>query len=86
MRFTTFLYQFTLIFNEKGKEKYVDWFGYTLAASPAMLERFEKEYGYRLMSEDIIDAGCYNNPFRIPKKPFLDFMLIFIIKSSFHLC
>ena len=74
VRFTTFLYQFTLIFNEKGKEKYVDWFGYTLAASPAMLERFEKEYGYRLMSEDIIDAGCYNNPFRIPKKPFLDFM------------
>ncbi len=74
VRFTTFLYQFTLIFNEKGKEKYVDWFGYTLAASPAMLERFEKEYGYKLTSEDIIDGGCYNNPFRVPTKKFLDFM------------
>lgn len=74
VRFTTFLYQFTLIFNEKGKEKYVDWFGYTLAASPAMLDRFEKEYGYKLTSEDIVDSGCYNNPFRVPTQKFLDFM------------
>ena len=74
VRFTTFLYQFTLIFNEEGKEKYVDWFGYTLGASPAMLDQFEKEYGYKLTAEDIIDNGCYNNPFRVPKKKFLDFM------------
>ncbi len=74
VRFTTFLYQFTLIFNEEGNFKFVDWFGYTLAASPVMLARFEKEYGYKLTAEDIIDGGCYNNPFRVPKKPFLDFM------------
>lgn len=74
VRFTTFLYQFTLIFNEEGKEKYVDWFGYTLGASPAMLDKFEKEYGYRLTAEDLVDGGCYNNPFRIPKKKFLDYM------------
>lgn len=74
VRFTTFLYQFSLIFNEEGKEKYVDWFGYTLAASPAMLDRFEKEYGYRLTAEDLIDKGFYNNPFRLPTKKFRDFM------------
>ena len=74
VRFTTFLYQFTLIFNERGQEKYVDWFGYTLAASPAMLDRFEREYGYKLTSEDIVDGGCYNNPFRIPAQKFRDFM------------
>ncbi len=74
VRFTTFLYQFTLIYDNEGKEKYVDWFGYTLAASPVMLDLFEKEYGYRLTAEDIIDNGCYNNPFRLPKKPFVDFM------------
>ncbi len=74
VRFTTFLYQFTLIFNEQGKEKYVDWFGYTLGASPAMLDNFEKEYGYKLTSEDIVDGGCYNNPFRVPTKKFLDYM------------
>ncbi len=74
VRFTTFLYQFTLIYDKEGKEKYVDWFGYTFAASPIMMELFKKEYGYELTAEDIIDNGCYNNPFRLPKKPFLDFM------------
>ena len=46
VRFTTFLYQFTLIFNDKGKEKYVDWFGYGLTTSPVLLYEFEREYGY----------------------------------------
>lgn len=74
VRFTTFLYQFTLIFNDKGKEKYVDWFGYGLTASPAMLEAFAKEYGYALCSEDFVRAGNYNSPFRNPDKKFLDWM------------
>lgn len=74
VRFTTFLYQFSLIFNEEGKEKYVDWFGYTLAASPALLDKFEEEYGYRITSEDLVDQGCYNNPFRLPSEKFKDYM------------
>lgn len=74
VRFTTFLYQFSLVFNELGKEKYVDWFGYTMSVSPKMLEDFAAEYGYRLRAEDIIDCGYYNNPFRQPTKKFLDYM------------
>ncbi len=74
VRFTTFLYQFTLIFNEKGKEKYVDWFGYGLCVSPALLEAFRKEYGYAMRAEDFIDGGCYANPFRVPGKKILDYM------------
>ena len=74
VRFTTFLYQFTLIFNEKGKEKYVDWFGYGLSSSPALLQAFEKEYGYALCSEDFVRAGNYNSPFLNPDKKFLDWM------------
>lgn len=74
VRFTTFLYQFTLIFNEQGKEKYVDWFGYTLGCSPANLDKFEKEYGYKLTSEDIIQNGAYCNPFVVPSKKFRDFI------------
>lgn len=74
VRFTTFLYQFTLIFNEKGKEKYVDWFGYGLSTSPAMLQAFEKKYGYALCSEDFVREGNYNSPFRNPDKKFLDWM------------
>ncbi len=74
VRFTTFLYQFTLIFNEQGKEKYVDWFGYTLGANPANLDKFEKEYGYKLTSEDIVQNGTYCNPFVVPSKKTRDFM------------
>ena len=64
VRFTTFLYQFTLIFNEQGKEKYVDWFGYGLSTSPAMLEAFEK--GIRLraaLGGFCPTAGYYNSAF-----------------------
>lgn len=74
VRFTTFLYQFTLIFNEQGKEKYVDWFGYTLAASPALLNDFAEEYGYELTAEDIVQGGRYNNPFVVPNRKFLDYI------------
>lgn len=71
VRFTTFLYHFFLVFNESGKEKVVDWFGYNASVSPKALDDFEKAYGYKLKAEDLIDEGYYNNPHRIPKKPFL---------------
>lgn len=74
VRFTTFLYMFSLVFNEEGLERYVDWFGYTMAVSPKMLDGFEKEYGYRFRAEYMIDEGCYNSPHRVPKKEFLDYM------------
>jgi 1,3-beta-galactosyl-N-acetylhexosamine phosphorylase len=74
VRFTTFFYHFTLIFNNIGKEKFVDWFGYSASVSTEAFEAFEKEKGYKLRPEDIIDQGYYNNPFRIPSKRFLDFM------------
>lgn len=74
VRFTTFFYNFTLIFNDQAKQKFVDWFGYSASVSVEALEAFEKEVGYRLRPEDIVDAGYYNNPFRVPSKAFLDFM------------
>lgn len=74
VRFTTFFYHFTLIFNEEGKEKFVDWFGYSASISTDALEAFEKEKGYRLRPEDIVDAGYYNTPFRVPSKEYLDFL------------
>lgn len=74
VRFTTFFYNFTLIFNDQAKQKFVDWFGYSASVSVKALEAFEKEVGYRLRPEDIVDEGYYNNPFRIPTKAFLDFL------------
>ena len=74
IRYTTFFHQFTLIFDELKREKYVDWYGYSASVSPYILERFEKEAGYKFRPEFIIDQGYYNNQYRIPSKEFRDFM------------
>lgn len=74
VRFTTFFYHFTLVFNSIGKEKFVEWFGYTGSVSPKALEEFAKEYGYELKAEDFVDEGYYNCIFRIPTKEFKDYM------------
>ena len=73
LRFTTFFHQFTLIFDELAREKYVDWYGYSASVSPYILEQFEKEAGYPFRPEYIIDQGYYNNQYRIPSKEFQDF-------------
>mgnify|MGYP000953986706 FL=1 len=73
VRFTTFFHQFTLIFDELAREKYVDWYGYSASVSPYILEQFEKEVGYKFRPEFIIDQGYMNNTYRIPSKEFRDF-------------
>ena len=74
LRFTTFFHQFTLIFDEKAREKYVDWFGYSASVSPYILDKFEKESGYKFRPEYITDQGFYNNQYRIPTKEYMDFV------------
>lgn len=73
VRFTTFFHQFTLVFNEYAKEKFVDWFGYSASVSPYIMEQFEREAGYRFRPEYIIDQGYHNNTNRVPTKEFKDF-------------
>lgn len=74
IRYTTFFHQFTLIFDELKREKYVDWYGYSASVSPYILEQFEKEAGYRFRPEYIIDQGYYNNQYREPGREYKDFM------------
>ena len=74
IRYTTFFHQFTLIFDELKREKYVDWYGYSASVSPYILEQFEREVGYRFRPEFIIDEGYYNNQYRVPTKEYKDFM------------
>lgn len=73
IRYTTFFHQFTLIFDELAREKYVDWYGYSASVSPYILEQFEKEVGYKFRPEFIIDQGYMNNTYRVPSKEFRDF-------------
>jgi len=74
VRFTTFFHQFTLIFDEMRRQKYVDWYGYSASVSPYILEQFEQEVGYPFRAEMIIDQGYYNNQYRNPSKEYRDFM------------
>ena len=74
IRYTTFFHQFTLMFDELKREKYVDWYGYSASVSPYILEQFEKEVGYQFRPEYIVDQGYYNNQYRVPSKEFKDFM------------
>ena len=74
IRYTTFFHQFTLVFDELKREKYVDWYGYSASVSPYILEQFEQEAGYPFRPEYIIDQGYYNNQYRVPGKEFRDFM------------
>lgn len=74
IRYTTFFHQFTLIFDELKREKYVDWYGYSASVSPYILEQFEREAGYPFRPEFIIDQGYYNNQYRLPSREYKDFM------------
>ena len=73
IRYTTFFHQFTLMFDELKRERYVDWYGYSASVSPYILEQFEKEVGYKFRPEFIVDQGYYNNQYRVPSKEFKDF-------------
>lgn len=73
IRYTTFFHQFTLIFDELKREKYVDWYGYSASVSPYILEQFERQVGYKFRPEYIVDQGYYNNQYRIPSKEYKDF-------------
>ncbi len=77
IRFTTFFYHFFLIHADRSKnirQRYFDWFGYAMTASPTMFENFEKEYGYKIKIEDVVDSGYYINSFRTPTQVCLDYM------------
>ena len=74
IRYTTFFHQFTLMFNEEAKEKFVDWFGYSASVSPYILEQFEKEVGYKFRPEYIISQGYHNSTFCVPTKEYKGFM------------
>ena len=74
VRFTSMFYQFPLIKNENLENIYLDWSGYLDPVSALALDDFEKQMGYRLTSEDIVDEGYFNASYRIPQKKFLDWM------------
>ncbi|MHC4782973.1 MAG: 1,3-beta-galactosyl-N-acetylhexosamine phosphorylase, partial [Planctomycetota bacterium] len=74
VRLTTLAYHFVLDSDKNGVDKYRDWMGYMDTVTVEALDDFEKEYGYRLRSEDFVDQGFYNATHRVPTKQYLDWM------------
>lgn len=74
VRLTSLAYHFTLDSRPDGSDKYRDWTGYTDTISIPALDDFEKEFGYRITSEDIVDQGFYNATYRVPRKAYRDWM------------
>ncbi|MCI0499575.1 MAG: 1,3-beta-galactosyl-N-acetylhexosamine phosphorylase [Planctomycetales bacterium] len=74
VRLTTLAYHFVLDSDPQGTDKYRDWMGYMDTVTVEALLDFEKEYGYRLTSEDFVDQGYYNATHRVPTRRYKDWM------------
>ena len=59
-------HQFTLIFDELKREKFVDWYGYSASVSPYILNQFEQEVGYKFRPEYSWWWGRKGSPQRGP--------------------
>ena len=74
VRLTSLAYQFAFIFGENRWVKFADGQCYTDPTSALAIEEFERAKGYRLTSEDFVDAGYYNNTCRVPSRAYLDWI------------
>jgi len=74
VRLTTLAYHFAIDSGPGGTTVFRDWLGYTDTITPPALDDFEKEMGYRLRAEDIVDQGYYNATNRVPSKQYRDWM------------
>ena len=76
VRFTSMFYNFVWIWgsDERNRNRFTDWSSYDFTVSPAMLESFEAEYGYRLTAEDFINKGTLNSGHMPPSEHKRDYM------------
>ncbi len=74
IRYTTFFHQFTLIFDELKREKFVDWYGYSASVSPPyILNQFEKEVGYKFRPSISSTRATTTTSIVCPAKEYRDF-------------
>lgn len=77
VRFTSMFYNFSWFWgadHAKLRDVYSDWGDYAMTVSPRALKLFEKQYGYRLTSEDFVNGGLYNSTHNAPSRRYRDYM------------
>ena len=76
VRFTSMFYNFTWFWGDDPNLRYIysDWGDYEMTVSPRALRLFEKEYGYKLTSEDFVNGGLYNSTHNAPSRRYRDYM------------
>jgi beta-D-galactosyl-(1->4)-L-rhamnose phosphorylase len=76
VRFTSMFYNFTWFWGDDPKLRYIysDWGDYEMTVSPRALRLFEKQYGYKLTSEDFVNGGLYNSTHNAPSRRYRDYM------------
>ena len=76
VRLTSMFYNFTWIWGSSKKKRDVlsDWGSYDFTVNPVSLAEFEKEYGYKMTSEDFINAGKHNPTHNPPTRKLRDWI------------
>jgi beta-D-galactosyl-(1->4)-L-rhamnose phosphorylase len=76
VRLTSLFYNFWWFWGDSQKQRFIvnDWGSYEFTVNPLAIRKFEKKYGYRMTSEDFVNAGLYNNSYKVPSKKYRDWM------------
>ena len=84
VRLTSMFYNFWWFWSDNTKRRFIvnDWGSYEFSVSTEAVRQFEKRYGYRPASEDFVNAGEYNNSYKVPSKfyrDWIDFINDFVV-------
>ena len=85
VRFTSMFYNFAWFWGDdmKNRDVFSDWGSYAMTASPIALRAFEQEKGYKMTSEDFVNAGEYTSTHNVPSKKYrewMDFINRFVVE------
>jgi 1,3-beta-galactosyl-N-acetylhexosamine phosphorylase len=85
VRFTSLFYNFCWLWGDRPGRRFVysDWGSYDFTVNPIALREFERAKGYRMTSEDFVNAGRYgsnHNPPSARYRDWIDFTNAFVVE------
>ena len=68
VRFTTFFYNFFILYKNGLEQSHWDWHTYAMSGSPKMFDEYKKEFNEEITLEDLTTGGSYASRFEIPNE------------------